>query len=83
MLVADCPAAAAPTWSESHANMAVPVIRISATVRFCFAFCRASSMFGMRMAARMPMMATTISNSISVKPVCFPASYASYQDSPQ
>ena len=62
------PAAAAPTWSVSHENIAVPVLRMSATVRFCFAFCSASRKFGMSRAAMMPMIATTISSSISVKP---------------
>ena len=48
----------------------MPVLRMSATVRFCFAFCRASRKFGISRAAMMPMIATTISSSISVKPFC-------------
>src|SRR5215210_3761580 len=43
---------------------------MSATVRFCLAFCSASRKFGINIAAMMPMMATTINSSISVKPVC-------------
>ena len=54
----------------SHDIQAVPVLRMSETVRFCFAFCRASSRFGIRMAAMMPMIATTISSSMRVKPLC-------------
>ena len=46
------------------------MLRMSATVRFCLAFCRASRKFGMSRAAMMPMMATTMSSSISVKPFC-------------
>ncbi len=66
--MAAAPAAAAPTWSVSQENIAVPALRMSATVRFCFAFCRASRKFGINRAAMMPMIATTMSSSISVKP---------------
>jgi len=65
---AEAPAAAAPTWSVSHENMAVPVLRTSATVLFCFAFCKASRKLGISSAAMMPMIAITISSSISVNP---------------
>jgi len=67
-VVAAAPAAAAPTWSVSQENIAVPVLRMSATVRFCFAFWSASRKLGIRSAAMMPMIATTIKSSIKVKP---------------
>jgi len=41
---------------------------MSSMVRRCFARCTAYKRFGMAMAAMMPMMATTTSNSIRVKP---------------
>src|SRR5438093_7203310 len=47
------------------------MVRISAMVLFCFERCMAVSRFGMAMAARMPMIATTISSSIRVKPFWF------------
>ncbi len=68
--VAEAPAAAAPAWSVSQENMAVPMLLVSPKVRFCLAFCRASRKFGINRAAMIPMMATTISSSIRVKPRC-------------
>ncbi len=65
---AAAPAAAPDTTSVTHESQAVPTLRMSAMVRFCFAFCRASIKFGIRMAAMIPMMATTIRSSIRVKP---------------
>ena len=59
---------AAEAASVMYDMNAVPMLRMSACVRFCFAFCRASIKFGIRMAAMMPMIATTIRSSISVKP---------------
>ncbi len=44
--------------------------RMSAMVRFCFPRLMALSRLGMAMAAMMPMIATTMSSSISVKPFC-------------
>ncbi len=46
----------------------VPMSRMSATVLFCLAFCRASSRLGIRIAAIMPMIATTMRSSMRVKP---------------
>src|SRR5436309_2894814 len=67
------PLAAAVYWLVSVArdSHAVAMDRISAIDRFCRARCMAVSRFGMAMAARMPMIATTISSSMSVKPCCF------------
>src|SRR4051794_38847900 len=44
---------------------------MSAIVRFCLARVSAKSRFGIAIAARMPMIATTMSNSIRVKPFLF------------
>src|SRR5947209_18666247 len=44
---------------------------MSAIDLFCFDRCMAVSRFGIAMAARMPMIATTIRSSIRVKPFCF------------
>src|ERR1051325_563856 len=57
--------------SVARASHAVAMVRISAIVRFCFERCIAVSRFGMAIAARMPMIATTISSSIRVKPFWF------------
>ena len=77
-LVIAAPAAAAPTSSDSQENIAVPVIRMSATVRFCFAFSIASSRLGIKMAARMPMIAITIKQLDQRKArLCSPRVYAS------
>src|SRR6185369_3407650 len=57
--------------SVARASHAVAIERMSAMVRFCFDRCIAVSRFGMAMAARMPMIATTISSSMRVKPFCF------------
>src|SRR5258708_2835195 len=47
------------------------MVRMSAILLFCFERCIAVSRFGIAIAARMPMIATTISSSIRVKPFCF------------
>ena len=70
------PAAAADIWSVTHDIHAVPMLRMSPTVAFCLAFCSASSRFGIRIAAMMPIMATTIRSSIRVKPF-WPLRFAS------
>src|SRR5437867_1642768 len=51
--------------------MAVARDRMSAMLRFCLPRCTAFNRFGMAMAARMPMIAMTISNSMRVKPDWF------------
>src|SRR2546426_7391292 len=65
------PAALYLFMSVARASHAVAMVRISAMVLFCFERCMAVSRFGMAMAARMPMIATTISSSIRVKPFWF------------
>src|SRR2546427_12584294 len=65
------PAALYLLMSVARASHAVGMVRISAIVLFCFERCMAVSRFGMAMAARMPMIATTISSSIRVKPFWF------------
>src|SRR6267378_7672261 len=57
--------------SVARASHAVAIVRMSAIVLFCFDRCIAVSRFGMAIAARMPMIATTISSSIRVKPFWF------------
>src|SRR5450759_1677066 len=57
--------------SVARASHAVAIVRISAIVLFCFARCIAVRRFGIAIAARMPMIATTISSSMRVKPFCF------------
>jgi hypothetical protein len=64
------PAATYELTSVARASQAVAMLRMSAMVRFCFDRCMAVSRLGMAMAARMPMIATTISSSIRVKPFC-------------
>src|ERR1051326_1236773 len=54
-----------------RASHAVAIERMSAIDLFCFDRCMAVSRFGIAIAARMPMIATTISSSIRVKPFCF------------
>src|ERR1700737_4506911 len=65
------PAALYLLTSVARASHAVAMVRMSAMVLFCFDRCMAVSRFGMAMAARMPMIATTISSSMRVKPFCF------------
>src|SRR5216684_520108 len=62
------PAALYLLTSVARASHAVAIVRMSAMVRFCLARCMAVSRFGMAIAARMPMIATTISSSMRVKP---------------
>src|SRR5450759_1622660 len=57
--------------SVARASHAVAIVRMSAIVLFCFARCIAVRRFGIAIAARMPMIATTISSSMRVKPFCF------------
>ncbi len=57
--------------STAYDSQAVASERMSAIVLFCFDFCIAVIRFGMAIAARMPMIATTINSSISVKPLSF------------
>src|SRR4030042_933866 len=49
----------------------VTAVLVSEAARACFEFFWAESRFGMAMAARMPMIATTINSSIRVKPFDF------------
>src|SRR5450432_3733569 len=65
------PAALYLLTSVARASHAVAIVRMSAIVLFCFARCIAVSRLGIAIAARMPMIATTISSSIRVKPFCF------------
>ena len=52
----------------NRASRALAIFRMSAIVRFCFARCIAAKRLGTAIAARMPIIATTIKSSISVKP---------------
>ncbi len=64
-------AAAMPTYvllSENHASFADTRFFKSDFMAVRYAFCFVSANFGIAMAAKMPMMTTTISSSISVKP---------------
>src|SRR6185436_19489670 len=54
--------------STAYASTAVASARMSLIVRFCLPRWTALSRFGMAIAARMPMIAMTISSSIRVKP---------------
>ena len=56
------------TIQGSQEIIALPVSCISAMVRFCLALCSELMKLGIRMTAMMPMIATTTSSSISVKP---------------
>src|SRR6476659_6632074 len=64
------PAALYLLVSVARASHAVAIVRMSAIVLFCFDRCMAVRRFGMAIAARMPMIATTISSSMRVKPFC-------------
>ena len=66
-------AVAAPTKAAAKRLLetAVAIARMSAIDRFCLDRCMAVSRFGIAMAARMPMIATTIRSSMRVKPFCF------------
>jgi hypothetical protein len=57
--------------------MAVLMVRIDDTADASFAAIRARSRFGMAIAAMIRMIATTINNSISEKPLCFRISQSS------
>ncbi len=57
--------------STAYASMAVALVRMSPIVRRCLARWIALSRFGIAMATMMPMIATTISSSIRVKPFAF------------
>src|SRR5579862_6969999 len=63
------PAAAAADWSVIHENIATPMTFMSPMVRFCFAFWKASSRFGISIETMIPMTATTMSSSINVNPL--------------
>src|SRR5258708_29665526 len=63
----EAPAALYLFMSVARASHAVAMLRMSAIVRFCFARCMAVNRLGIAMAARMPMIATTISSSIRVR----------------
>src|SRR3954466_859273 len=65
------PAALYLLTSVARASQAVAIVRMSAIVLFCFDRCIAVRRFGIAIAARMPMIATTISSSMRVKPFCF------------
>src|SRR3954447_4585034 len=67
----NAPAALYLLTSVARASHAVAMVRMSAIERFCFARCMAVSRLGIAIAARMPMIATTISSSMSVKPFWF------------
>jgi hypothetical protein len=54
--------------STAYASTAVAIVRMSDIDLFCLPRCTAFRRFGMAMAARMPMIAMTISSSINVKP---------------
>ena len=58
--------------STAYASTAVARARMSLIVRFCLPRCTAFNRFGIAIAARMPMIAMTISSSIRVNPdSCF------------
>src|SRR5260370_40680953 len=62
------PAAEYEFASVARASHEVAMVRMSAMLLFCFERCIAVNRFGIAMAARMPMIATTISSSMRVKP---------------
>ena len=51
--------------------MTLEMVLTSFMVPFCFAFCMAVMALGMRRAAKIPIIATTIRSSINVKPFAF------------
>src|SRR5690242_1052862 len=57
--------------SEKYASSAVTRLRRSDFIDAAYAFCFVLANFGIAIAARIPMMTTTISSSISVKPLRF------------
>src|SRR5690242_3268875 len=57
--------------SEKYASSAVTRLRRSDFMDAAYAFCLVLANFGIAIAARMPMMTTTINSSISVKPLRF------------
>src|SRR6266571_763663 len=59
------------TESAKYASSAVTRFRRSDFIEAMYAFCFVLANFGIAMAARIPMMTTTISSSISVKPLRF------------
>src|ERR1700724_3321656 len=62
-------AAYAALLSEKYASCAVIRLRRSAFIEAMYAFSLVFANFGMAIAARMPMMTTTIKSSIRVKPL--------------
>jgi hypothetical protein len=60
-----------PPFADWKAACAEISVRMSPIVADSFAEMRARSKLGIAMAAMMPMIATTISSSIRVKPFCF------------
>src|SRR3989442_8795250 len=63
------------TESAKHASSAVTRIRRSDFIEAMYAFAFVLANFGIAMAAKMPMMTTTISSSMSVKPLRFMLGY--------
>src|SRR5579862_7458386 len=59
------------TESAKYASSAVTRLRKSDFIEAMYAFCFVLANFGIAIAARMPIITTTISNSISVKPLRF------------
>src|SRR5690348_5413425 len=57
--------------SEKYASSAVTRLRRSDFMDAAYAFCLVLANFGIAIAARMPMMTTTINSSMSVKPLRF------------
>ena len=60
-----------PPFADWKAAWAEITVRMSPIVADSFAETRARSRLGIAIAAMMPMIATTISSSIRVKPFCF------------
>src|SRR5512142_1439685 len=59
------------TESAKYASSAVTRLRRSVFIDAMYAFCLVLANFGIAMAARMPMITTTMSSSINVKPLRF------------
>src|SRR5437868_15439749 len=57
------------TWSAKYDSSAVTMLRRSDFIAATYAFSFVFANFGIAMAARMPMMTTTIRSSIRVKPL--------------
>ena len=67
-----------PPFADWNAAWAEITVRMSPIVADSFAETRARSKLGIAIAAMMPMIATTISSSIRVKPFCFFISVKSF-----